>query len=1075
MNRLISFFPALAIWIAGAVGLTAQPLNTDFRQSANKDAPYLLGDVHWIGSILQSSNSYYKEGMSVLQRAFFINIPATAGDVHTLTFNHQALKSGHHAYDYLTSWPQGVAAALDIAGAGILVNVNECGEEIHPPANLGAICGAIHSGGNFLDIPAPDNMGILIGHDIAASAAAYEAHFGNRTIRIWGNAPISSGTLLFTGYSGGADKDAEYTLSWVSASTQIIIEMAGHLAQGDDVPAVGPGIGYGTGFGAGSISGGPFHFKMHLLDGGSIGSQDNQIMGGSVLQNLLCAIAGPSEVCAASSGNVFNGSTTLQSPAYSWSVTGGTIDGPSNLPTVSVTAGNGSSMTVFLAITGSNGSSSCSMDVTIDQQTFWANAGADQTVCASDPTVTLNGSIGGGASSATWSGGTGTFTYDIPSQTWQYHPSAAEIAGAGTPAGVVTLTLTTNDPDGPCGPVSDDMTVTINPAATADAGPDQEVCATSPVVTLAGSVGGGAASGTWSGGAGTFSPDASTLNATYTPTSAEIAAGSVTLTLTTNDPDGPCPAVSDQMTITYDPAPVVNAGPDQTVGECNTVQLAGSFNNVVSSVTWSTSGDGYFTPNVNDPNAVYHLGSLDIAAQSVTLTLTSNDPPGPCGPVSDAMIVTIILKPVCTLTAPSPLPACGSTQNTLSGPSAPSGMTYTWHWTLTSTDAGWMIIGSPDQQTIHYAAGGMGSTATFTLTITDQFGCSGGCSLTITLPVEHCTLTQGFYGNSGGTSCKTGLGTLATIQSLLSTDLVIGRAGNNRSLTIKYADAACIIQRLPANATPAILPAGNGFFTSSCGTTTGIPMKNGKFQSVLLGQTITLGLNLRLDAALGSQLLPPPATPWLNAQNPTLVNSRCGDCGDGGDIANGGLVSYPIPVSVLNTLGSNGTNRTVADLYALANDALGGLSIAGTTLADINAAVSAFNNGFDACRFFFSFTASPLVKTTPPEVEWPADPAAPDRYELFDNYPNPFNPSTTIGFALPAESRVTLSIYSLTGRRIAVLADGVLPAGQQSVVWNATDDAGREVPSGAYTYTLRAVSTADGKEFFMAKQLVLMK
>ena len=110
--------------------------------------------------------------------------------------------------------------------------------------------------------------------------------------------------------------------------------------------------------------------------------------------------------------------------------------------------------------------------------------------------------------------------------------------------------MTTNDPAGPCGAVSGQVRLTIRPAATANAGADQTVCATSPQVTLAGAVGGGAASGTWSGGAGSFTPGATTLNAVYTPTAAEIAAGSVTLTLTTDDPAGPCGAVSDAMKIT---------------------------------------------------------------------------------------------------------------------------------------------------------------------------------------------------------------------------------------------------------------------------------------------------------------------------------------------------------------------------------------------------------------------------------------------------------------------------------------------------------------------------------------------
>src|SRR5215813_14429451 len=86
-------------------------------------------------------------------------------------------------------------------------------------------------------------------------------------------------------------------------------------------------------------------------------------------------------------------------------------------------------------------------------------------------------------------------------------------------------------------------------------------------------------------------------NAKYTPTAAEIAAGSVTLTLTTNDPVGPCPALSDQMKITIDPITVVNAGPDQTVCSSSPqVQLQGSVSGTVTTGTWS-GGAGSFSPS----------------------------------------------------------------------------------------------------------------------------------------------------------------------------------------------------------------------------------------------------------------------------------------------------------------------------------------------------------------------------------------------------------------------------------------------------------------------------------------------
>src|SRR5206468_2157563 len=138
------------------------------------------------------------------------------------------------------------------------------------------------------------------------------------------------------------------------------------------------------------------------------------------------------------------------------------------------------------------------------------DAGPAQTLCSSSPKVTLAGVIGGAAASATWTGGAGSYSPGATTLNALYTPTATEIAAGG-----VTLTLTTDDPTGPCPPLSDQMRITINPAATVNAGPDQTVCASSPRVTLAGSIGGGATSGTWSGGAGTYSPGASTLNATY--------------------------------------------------------------------------------------------------------------------------------------------------------------------------------------------------------------------------------------------------------------------------------------------------------------------------------------------------------------------------------------------------------------------------------------------------------------------------------------------------------------------------------------------------------------------------------
>jgi len=88
------------------------------------------------------------------------------------------------------------------------------------------------------------------------------------------------------------------------------------------------------------------------------------------------------------------------------------------------------------------------------------------------------------------------------------------------------------------------------------------------------------------------------------------------------------------------------------------------------------------------------------------------------------------------------------------------------------------------------------------------------------------------------------------------------------------------------------------------------------------------------------------------------------------------------------------------------------------------------------------------------EVVW--DGGLPSATALLGNYPNPFNPNTTIKFNLGESGDVTLAIYDLSGRRVAVLHDGQLPAGPHERVWSGMDDRGRPMPSGTYHYRLQA-------------------
>ena len=84
--------------------------------------------------------------------------------------------------------------------------------------------------------------------------------------------------------------------------------------------------------------------------------------------------------------------------------------------------------------------------------------------------------------------------------------------------------------------------------------------------------------------------------------------------------------------------------------------------------------------------------------------------------------------------------------------------------------------------------------------------------------------------------------------------------------------------------------------------------------------------------------------------------------------------------------------------------------------------------------------------------------AIPKNFALKQNFPNPFNPATTITVDLPVSSDALLEVYTITGEKVATLVNGRLEAGSHNIVWNATDNAGNQLPSGVYLCRLNAGS-----------------
>lgn len=94
----------------------------------------------------------------------------------------------------------------------------------------------------------------------------------------------------------------------------------------------------------------------------------------------------------------------------------------------------------------------------------------------------------------------------------------------------------------------------------------------------------------------------------------------------------------------------------------------------------------------------------------------------------------------------------------------------------------------------------------------------------------------------------------------------------------------------------------------------------------------------------------------------------------------------------------------------------------------------------------------------------------PSVFRLEPNAPNPFNPSTTIRFDLPAQARTTLRIYDVSGRLVRTLVDEVLSRGtRHEAVWDGRTDGGREAPSGVYFYRLTAGSVTETRKMVLLR------
>jgi len=98
-----------------------------------------------------------------------------------------------------------------------------------------------------------------------------------------------------------------------------------------------------------------------------------------------------------------------------------------------------------------------------------------------------------------------------------------------------------------------------------------------------------------------------------------------------------------------------------------------------------------------------------------------------------------------------------------------------------------------------------------------------------------------------------------------------------------------------------------------------------------------------------------------------------------------------------------------------------------------------------------------------------AEKPIPSKFVLHNNYPNPFNPKTTLRYELPDQTHVNLVIYDILGREVKVLVNGIQPSGYHQTIWDGRDHSGKSVSAGMYFYRIQAGS------FSKVQKMVLLK
>jgi len=427
------------------------------------------------------------------------------------------------------------------------------------------------------------------------------------------------------------------------------------------------------------------------------------------------AFAGPDAItCASAPYTLSEATASVQS--VNWTTSGtGTFDNASLLnATYTPSAADIASGSVTLTL-HAIGIAPCvpaldAMVLTIQPATY-AFAGEDATICNNTP-YTVDDASALGYTSILWShNGTGSLANET-TLTPTYTPGVNE-------TGVVILTMTVTGAE-PCGNASASVQLTLQPALSATAGADLYTCETAPILISLSAAQNYTAVNWTTSGTGSFD-NAAIVNPTYTPTEADMTAGSVVLTLHATG-FAPCGDIEDAVILTINQSPMASAGADASVCQGASYTLSGATATNYSSILWTSNGTGTLT-DANTLTPTYTPGTGETG--TVVLTLTVNGP-GACGSViaTDQMNLVIFESPVANAGADQVVAFNGTT--ILNGSATGGSGLYGWSWQPSE-----LLVNASVASTV---TNPITETTTFILTVLDMTsGCTSTDEMIVTL------------------------------------------------------------------------------------------------------------------------------------------------------------------------------------------------------------------------------------------------------------------------------------------------------------------------------------------------------